>query len=103
MALGELGLKLNYFYSLTEREFNNIVLGYRKKEEENFKIKLVLNRRLEFAIIAPHLDKKHKSLTPEKYMPFAWENEQDLEDRKFFTAEEKAAIAKKLEQTNKKE
>ena len=103
MACGELGLKLKYYYSLTERQFNNILIGCRKKEEENFKIKLVLNRRLEFAIIAPHLDKKHKSLTPEKYMPFAWENVQGVEDRRFFTAEEKAVIAKKLEQTNKKE
>jgi hypothetical protein len=32
-ACGELGLNIDYFYSLTPREFDNILEGYRRKEE----------------------------------------------------------------------
>ena len=62
---------------------------------------MILNRRLEFAIISPYLDKKYKNLTPEKYLPFEWEKdfqEQDLKTRKFKTTKEMKAMWDKIDE-----
>ena len=68
MACGEIGLNINYFYSLTPREFYNIVIGYRKKEEANFKNRWYQTREIVLATLQPHV-KKGKKLE----YPFEWE------------------------------
>ena len=89
-----MGLKIQYFYSLTPRSFYNISEGYRKKEEEALKLKLILNRDLEFAIVSPYLDKKLNIKTITDYKKFEWENEGEAveEERVFKSKEELAAI-----------
>lgn len=89
LACGEIGLKIHELYQLTPREFNNIAIGYWRKQEQQIQLQMVLNRELEFAIISPYLDKKHKNLTPQKYKPFIWEQpEAPILDKKLKTKEE---------------
>lgn len=69
-----MGLEIGYFYSLTPRQFVNIQKGYANKKEQEMRLQMVLNRRLEFAIVAPYLDKA-KKLTEQTWRPFDWEKE----------------------------
>lgn len=75
MACGELGFTIAYFYSLTPRQFDNILEGYRRKEEAKIKLKYELNRDLEWAIISPYLDDKNPKhpATILEYRQFPWE------------------------------
>lgn len=100
-----MGLKVSYFYKLTPRNYYNISEGYRKKEEDALKIKMTLNRDLEFAIVSPYLDnKKHpKNYSACDWKPFEWENEDEgavVLDRVLKTKEELAAISQKMESEN---
>lgn len=70
MACGEIGLTITYFYSLTPREFDNILTGYRNKEEAHFKNQWEQTRQLMYAALQPHA-KKGKSLD----IKFPWEKE----------------------------
>jgi hypothetical protein len=100
---GEIGLLLTDFYNLTPRQFNNIVIGYDRKEEENLKTKMILNRDLEFAIVSPYLDKQSGIKTAQDYKKFSWEVEtlELSEGRKFKTKAEIAAIWKAPEEVKK--
>lgn len=60
VACGEIGLTLNYFYSLTPREFDNIVIGYRRKEETQYRTGWEQSRFIVQTLIAPHLKKGSK-------------------------------------------
>jgi hypothetical protein len=93
---GEIGISITDFYDLTPRQFNNIVIGYDRKEEQNLKTKMVLNRDLEFAIVSPYLDKKSGIKTIQDYKKFSWEVETPAlaDGRKFKTKAEIAAIWK---------
>lgn len=94
-----MGIKIPEFYSLTPREFNNYLIGYQRKAEEDLKTKMILNRDLEFAFISPYLDKKHNIKSAKDYKTFAWEVENpELEaGRKLKTKEEIAAIWQKVD------
>lgn len=95
---GEVGLRIDEFYKLTPRQFQNYLQGVYKKQEADLKLKMTLNRDLEFAMISPYLDKKHKNLTPQKYKPFPWESEQDSAGLKSYkTKEELQAIWDKID------
>ena len=97
-----MGLKIDYFYSLTPRNFYNISEGYRRKEEESLKIKMILNRDLEFAMISPYLDKKANIKSVTDYKKFDWENEDEVDpERVLKTKEELAAIKQKMQPENK--
>lgn len=73
IALGELGLTYQYFYSLTPRTFINTINGFRKKENEQFKTSWEQVRELKLSIVQPYLDKKDSKLTAKEFMPFPWE------------------------------
>ena len=88
IALGEIGLKVGYFYRLTSRQFNNILIGYRRKEEEATKIKMILNRDLEFMIAAPNLSEKDREKGVQGFKPLPWEKEEEEVGRVFKTPEE---------------
>lgn len=68
-----MNLNLNYFYSLTPRQFYNIQKGFGKRSEDQLKDQLILNRRLAFTFVSPYL--KDKNLTEEKWMPLYFEKQ----------------------------
>lgn len=93
LALGEIGLSYDYFYSLTPRVFYNIVEGYRMKEEKNIRCSWEQTRCLFYAALKPHL-KGNK--TAEQLMPFPWDNkDNDHDDQQITTAEEAEAVLQK--------
>lgn len=96
-----MGLNIGYFYELTPRSYYNISEGYRRKAENALKVKMTLNRDLEFAIISPYLDKKLGIKTIQDYKKFEWENEGDVAaERVFKSKKEIAAIWQKIETEN---
>ena len=98
LACGQMGLNIDYLYSLTERQFFNILRGYVKKQEEAAKLQLTINRDLEFAIVAPYLKNQH--LTPETYKPFPWE-QKTVSTKKRLSQEDHLKIWEKVDQQKK--
>jgi len=78
LALGEIGLSYDGFYSLTPRSFTNIVNGFRNRQYEEAKISWEQTRYLFYATLKPHL-KGNPSL--KKIMPLPWDSE-EIEDEK---------------------
>jgi len=72
LALGQLGLNIDYFYSLTLRQFTNIVNGYRKKEDILSRERWQIARKIMYASLAPNLD---PGTTEETIITFPWEKE----------------------------
>jgi len=81
VACGEIGLTINYFYSLTPREFNNILIGYRQKEEALTKERWKHTQQVIF-YAALNFDSKDKNITPDKFFPLPWEQELKIEKLK---------------------
>ena len=77
VAMGEMGLQLEYFYSLTPREFDNIVVGYREKEENQFKNNWEQTRLIAFNA-AFNFETKDKKITAKKWFEFPWETQQKV-------------------------
>ncbi|OXB01750.1 hypothetical protein B0A75_04730 [Flavobacterium oncorhynchi] len=69
MALGEFRLKVNYFYSLTPREFVNTERGIRKHEEILSQERWIMTRKIMWATAFPHL----KRVTEHDLQPFPWD------------------------------
>jgi len=95
-----MGLNVDYLYSLTQRQFFNILRGYVKKQEEATKLQLILNRDLEFAIAKPHLKNEYRHLTPKTYKPFPWE-QKTRSTKKRLSQEDHLKIWEKLDQQKK--
>ncbi len=72
IALGELRLRLDYFYSLTSREFSNALSGFRKAKESDYKDNWERTRQIMWSAIMPG-QKKNSGLTPRKLMPLPWD------------------------------
>lgn len=49
-----MGLQLNYFYTLTPRQFFNTVNGYRKREENLSQERWAMTRKIMWATAFPH-------------------------------------------------
>ncbi|AUC13831.1 hypothetical protein BTO06_01100 [Tenacibaculum sp. SZ-18] len=87
MACGELGLSIDYFYSLTPRQFANILIGYRRKEEIKEKGEWQRTRLSIFYCLLPHTDKKDFSLKDVFELP--WDEEEPTHiERKVNTKKE---------------
>lgn len=71
-----MGLALEYFYSLTPREFHNALSGFRNRQEMEFRNSWEQTRHIMFAALAPH-QKKGSNLTPAKVMGLSWDNPED--------------------------
>lgn len=70
-----MGLDINYFYSLTPRQFGNIQRGWADRRDAESKERLILTRRLMYSNLVPW----SKNLNEQKLWPFDWETEtQDL-------------------------
>jgi homoserine kinase len=74
MALGELGYTVDYFYTLTPREFDNACFGYRRAQEAQMQLSWTQTRQIMWAVLTPH-QKKGANLTPQKLMQFDWEKD----------------------------
>lgn len=60
MAIGEIGLDIEYFYNLTYRQFVNVINGYRNREEKLSQERLIIMRKMMYASLLPHLKKGAK-------------------------------------------
>jgi len=89
IGCGEVGLKIEYLYSLTPRQFHNILEGFRNKEELRLRHLYETTRMIMYAAQSPYADKKFK---PEDIMIFPWEkkekNDVDDNDRVYKSADE---------------
>jgi hypothetical protein len=65
-------LQVDYFYSLTYRQFANTLEGYRRKEDGLSKERLIIMRKLSYVSLLPHLKSK---VSEHEYMPFPWESD----------------------------
>lgn len=70
-------MSITYFYSLTPREFNNIQQGYNERREAESNERLILARRLMFAVLAPY----KKGMTEESLWPLDIDKQHDVEAR----------------------
>jgi Xaa-Pro aminopeptidase len=88
LACGEMGLNIDYFYSLTPRQFTNILIGYRRKEENQEKGKWQRARLAMYYSLLPYSEKK--DFSPADVFALTWDDEKDLlqETRKIKTREE---------------
>lgn len=73
---GEIGLTITEFYDITPREFDNIVRGYKRKAEFNYKDGWEKTRRLAFAVTAPYIPKKD-NITLFDFMPLPWDPDKE--------------------------
>lgn len=82
-----MGLLLNYFYSLTPRQFDNILSGYRSKEEAKEKASWERARyQMYYSVVAQQGSDKIKL---EDILPFPWERkETSILDKKPKTQKE---------------
>mgnify|MGYP003634071030 FL=1 len=70
-ALGELGLTISYFYSLTPRQFDNHLTGYRKKEENKDRTQWEIARlQMYYSVVASQGSEKIKV---KDILQFPWE------------------------------
>ena len=87
LACGELGLEIDYFYSLTAREFANIIKGARQRQEMDLKTSWEQSRRIVHAILIQYqpTNKQGKFKKPfhlTDVMAFPWEKEYKAESEK---------------------
>jgi hypothetical protein len=66
-----MGLQVAYFYSLTPREFYNIAVGYRKKQDEAIKTSWEQTRKIAWATLMCY--HKTGTLKPEEVFSFPWD------------------------------
>lgn len=102
MACGEIGLNLNYFYSLTPRQFYNIVEGYSKKEDQLFKRSWEQTRLLAF-YAAYNFESKDKNLTPEKFYPLPWEQKKKVSNKPKMSLQEVKELFNKIDENKNRE
>lgn len=92
LALGEIGLTVDYFYTLTPRLFSNIVEGFIRREKRLNQTNWEQTRLLFYSILKPYL--KDKSVTAEKLLPFEWDKLK-VNDTSDFNPDEAEEIIKK--------
>lgn len=62
------------YYSLTPRAFTNLLIGFRKKENREFKESWEQTRAIIVSALVPHL-KKGASTKPTSLYPLPWDSE----------------------------
>lgn len=100
MACGEIGLKVDYFYSLTPRQFDNILTGYRNKEEVKEKSNWERARwQMYYSVVAFQGSDKIKL---KDVMMFPWEDDPSLslETKKPKTQKELKEFWEKADKNN---
>ena len=75
MICGEIGLKVDEYYSLNYRQYNNIVTGYAENKIQNYRNNWERTREIAFWAAIPSIDPKvARKLTSQQFMPFDWED-----------------------------
>jgi len=93
IACGEFGMSPSQFYALTPRQFYNISVGRRRKEERDFKENWERTRAIVAMSIMPHL-KKGASRDVTKVYPLPWDGDKG---ESFKKEDPKTAAKKALE------
>lgn len=70
--MGQVHLRIDYFYSLTYRQFTNTLNGFRKYEDAKSKEQWGMTRKIMYAAIRPHLTGELNELD---IIDFPWEKE----------------------------
>ena len=70
IACGQVGLEVSYFYSLTPRQFANILDGYNEKTEAQMRRQYEMTRMIMYASLVPW-----QKITPEEILKFPWEQQ----------------------------
>lgn len=86
-----MGLELDYFYSLTPRQFGNIQQGWQERRDAEMKMQMLLTRKTMFAALLPY----SKNLTEQDLWPMEFDQENTLE----FSEAEQARITQELEES----
>jgi hypothetical protein len=73
LALGRVGLLLDYYYSLTYRQFMNTVIGFENKRTQNTQMFWEMTRKIMYAAVMPHAK---QGLKDTEILEFPWEKEQ---------------------------
>lgn len=89
MACGQMDLNIDYFYSLTPRQFYNHQKGWSDRRDAESKERMIFTRRLMYASLAPW----SKNLKEQELWPFDFENKALVIDAD--------AMEKELEETRK--
>lgn len=76
-----MGLEVNYFYSLTPRQFSNFTIGYTKKKDAAEKQSWEQTRWLMHSVLLPH-KKEGTELRLADVLNFPWEIEVQKEEQK---------------------
>lgn len=66
-----MGLRIDYFYKLTQRQFYNAVNGYRKKEDYLSRERWQIGRKVMFAYMCKYLGENGKETD---VLQFPWED-----------------------------
>lgn len=64
-----MGLTIDYFYSLTPRQFQNTLKGWRDLRDAESKERMIFTRRIMYATLMPY----KKNLQEQEVWPFEWE------------------------------
>jgi len=104
-----MGLNLDYFYSLTPREFENIAKGYNDKqtrllEAANHELKASWERariiaHQVYCSIPQKKGKKHVGVA--EFLPFEWDKKEESEDKKPVKAMTKKEVKNLFESWDK--
>lgn len=70
--MGQLGLSVTYFYSLTYREFVNTVNGFRKYEDAKSREQWIMTRKMMWSTLAPYQKENFKETD---VLEFPWEKD----------------------------
>lgn len=78
--MGEIGMDVDYFYSLTPRQFNNCLKGFRSKEEIKEKANWERSRwQMYYSLVAFQGAEK---LRVEDVLAFPWDVVAEIDNRK---------------------
>tara|TARA_R100000306_G_C4382307_1_gene146366 strand:- start:10735 stop:11070 length:336 start_codon:yes stop_codon:yes gene_type:complete len=77
LACGEIGLKVNYFYSLTPRQFFNIQAGYFKKQERLLENDWLQTKVLSYFVFSSIPKKKAKQKSFPDFVEAFFETKQE--------------------------
>ncbi len=87
--MGEIGLTVDYFYSLTPRQWSNTEKGYYAKELILMKDRWIQTRKVMWAVLMPNA----KNLKESEVLSFPWDAENGVE----FTDEDHQALLDEVE------
>ncbi|WP_176714960.1 hypothetical protein [Tenacibaculum soleae] len=94
-------MAVNYFYSLTPRQFANLTIGYNKKQQEATKQSWEQTRMIMHTVLLPY-QQKGKTLKVTDVLPFPWEKEIQQEDQKPKTRAELEAYWQEIDNQKNK-